>query len=260
MTEEQYATYLKDLEPGLSAAGIRRIRATELNERQKKFLEQTFSDEISAILTPMAVVSESEFPLVQNQTLNVCVRLSPAPNDDKPRFAIIPFGRSTSRFITLPSDGGYLSILLEDVVGMYADRFFPGEPVQECVPFRITRNADLSIREDLASDLLEEMEEILDARKEGNCVRLEIADHASSALQKFLETALQMCAEEVYASPGPLPARPRVVHAANRPAGFRQSEVRAVAAASFARRRPHRGDLFGSVTSRHSAQSPLRKL
>lgn len=204
MTADQHRCYLKYLEPGLATAGIRRARSTELNERQKKFLEQTFNDEISAVLTPMAVGPDAAFPLLQNQTLNVCVRLAPVADDNAPRFAIIPFGRSTSRFITLPSEGGYAFILLEDVVGMYADRFFPGEAVQECVPFRITRNADLSIREDLASDLLEEMEEILDARKEGNCVRLEIADHATKVLQQFLERALAVRSDEVYSSPGPI--------------------------------------------------------
>ncbi|MGE3316350.1 MAG: RNA degradosome polyphosphate kinase, partial [Planctomycetaceae bacterium] len=204
MTADQYACYLSELEPGLSAAGIRRVRTAELSERQKKFLEQAFNEEISAVLTPMAVSTAAAFPLLQNQTLNICVRLAPAPDGDGPRFAIIPFGRSTSRIITLPSDGGYSYILLEDVVSMYGTNFFPGEAVQELVPFRITRNADLSIREDLASDLLEEMEEILDARKEGNCVRLEIADHASKELQHFLESALHVRSDEVYSSPGPL--------------------------------------------------------
>ena len=205
MTVEQYACFQKDLEPGLAAAGIRRLQGAELTDRQRTFLEQAFSDEISAVLTPMAVPTESDFPLLLNQTLNVCVRLSPAPEDNgRPRYALIPFGRSASRFITLPSEGGYAYILLEDVVRIFAERFFPGEPVVECVPFRITRNADLSIREDLASDLLEEMQEVLVARKQGDCVRLEVADHADPTLLGFLTSALEVRSEDVYAVPGPL--------------------------------------------------------
>src|SRR3989304_6065697 len=59
MTVEQYACFQKDLEPGLAAAGIRRLRGAELTDRQRTFLEQAFSDEISAVLTPMAVPTES---------------------------------------------------------------------------------------------------------------------------------------------------------------------------------------------------------
>ena len=99
-----------------------------------------------------------------------------AEEGQPPRFALIPFGQAPNRFLTLPSDGGYEYILLEDVVRLFIDRFFPGERVLEVAPFRITRNADLSVREDMASDLLEEMEEVLEARKESDCVRLEIAD------------------------------------------------------------------------------------
>ncbi len=205
MTQEQYNCFLNEIEPGLAAAGVRRLRPTELTERQRLFIEQAFTDEISAVLTPMAIPAADDFPLLLNQTLNVCVRLAPAPeNNGHPRFAIIPFGRTTSRIVTLPSDGGYSYILLEDVVRLFLEQFFPGEPVEACVPFRITRNADLSIREDLAADLLEEMQEVLVARKQGDCVRLEIADHADPVLLSFLTTALDVRPEDVYALPGPL--------------------------------------------------------
>lgn len=205
ITVEQYHCYLNEVEPGLSQAGIKRIRPGELTDRQSKVLEQVFDDEIYSVLTPMAVGSEDGFPLLINQTMNVCVRLEPDPDDAeaRPRFAVIPFGR-VNRFVTLPSDGGYEYMLLEDVVALFVQRFFPGEPIIESVPFRITRNADLSIREDMASDLMEEMEEILDQRKESGCVRLEISDHATSIMLAFLRTTLQVRDESVYAAPGPL--------------------------------------------------------
>jgi polyphosphate kinase len=94
--------------------------------------------------------------------------------------------------------------MLEDVVAMLIDRFFPGEDVLECVPFRLTRNADMGLREDQAFDLLAQMEELLDARKESDCVRLEIADHASPELLGFLRDALSLGEGDVFAVPGPL--------------------------------------------------------
>lgn len=72
------------------------------------------------------------------------------------------------------------------------------------MPFRITRNADLSLREDLAFDLLAEMEEVLEARQTGACVRLEISDTVTTQLLAFLQDALKVQNESVYVVPGPL--------------------------------------------------------
>lgn len=202
---ETYTCYLDEVEPELNRKSLKRVRPGELNERQARILEEVFDDEISAILTPMAVTSSDDFPMLINQTLNVCVRLDPeSAETPDPRFAIIPFGRTGYRFVTLPAEGGYEYMLLEDVVGMFIQRFFPGESIVESVPFRITRNADLSIREDQAADILEELTEILDARKESDCVRLEIAEHATPELLVFLRDTLHVRPEAIYSIPGPL--------------------------------------------------------
>jgi polyphosphate kinase len=200
-THRQYRCFLDDLEPALAKAGLRRLTAADLSEKQAKVVEQLFDREIFPIFSPMAVTAESEFPLLANQALNVCVRLAP---DDAPRFAVIPFGRGAQRFLTLPGDVGYSYILLEDVVRLFVSRFFPGEIVRECVPFRITRNADLEIREDHAADLLSGMQEILDARKESACVRLELSEEASEEVRAFLRQRLELSGEELIALPGPL--------------------------------------------------------
>ena len=205
MTVDQYTCLLAELDSGLQAAGINRVDPADLSRRQMQFLESLFDDELHSVLTPMAVATGEDFPLLFNRTLNVCVQLkSVSGGDEQPRFAVIPFGRSANRFITLPSDGGYDYILLEEVVGMFVERFFPGEPVVECVPFRITRNADLSVREDQASDLLAQMVEALDARRVGDCVRLEISDRVTSDMRAFLQATLDVTDESVYAVRGPL--------------------------------------------------------
>ena len=107
------------------------------------------------------------FPLLINQSLSLCVRLSPSAGSTVPRFAIVPFGRNRQRFLTLPSDSGFSFILLEDVVELFLARLFPGESIEECIPFRITRNADLELQEDQAFDLLRKMQEIVNARRQG---------------------------------------------------------------------------------------------
>lgn len=207
MSADQCLCFLAELEPALAAVGFRRLSANDLTGDQLQFVEQTFAEEISSVLSPMAVSEMDEFPLLVNQTLNVCVQLKPAPNEEEPRFALIPFGFYSRRFLTLPSDGRadqYEYILLEDVVALFVDRFFPGEPVVECVPFRISRNADMSVREDLAADLMVSMEEILDARKQSACVRLEISDRCTTKTREFLCRTLNVPERSVYATPGPL--------------------------------------------------------
>jgi polyphosphate kinase len=203
MLRDQYDCF-QELEPKLLEAGIRRLAGNQLNERQTRVVEQIFDNETSAVLTPLAVSGREDFPPLPNLTLNALVRLKPAAGSDVPRFAVIPFGRSLSRFLTLSSDRGYAYILLEDVVATFVQRFFGGEQVVECVPFRITRNADLSLREDQAPDLLAGMTEILNARKRSDCVRLEIAGGVSRPSLGFLQDVLEVTERDVFQAPGPL--------------------------------------------------------
>ncbi len=204
MAGDQYRSFLEELEPQLTQGGVRRLTASDLNERQKQAVDQFFGDEVASVLTPMAVDESLEFPLLPHQMLHVAVRLLPRDGESRSRFAIIPLGRSLSRFVTLPSDRGYCYILLEDVVAAQVERFFPGEGVVHCAPFRITRNADIAVRDDLVHDLLSEIEEVLDERKLGNCVRLEIAAHADAETVAFLRQALGVDEGQTYSLPGPL--------------------------------------------------------
>lgn len=162
-----------------------------------------------AVASPAATFALAEaetplFPPLINQSISLCVRLAPQVSSSDSRFAIVPFGRNRQRFITLPAESGFSYVLLEDAVGMFLGKFFPGEVIQESVAFRITRNADLELQEDQASDLLSEMQEIVNARRQSDCVRLELADHASSELRTFLQSAVEVADRWVFAAPGPL--------------------------------------------------------
>jgi polyphosphate kinase len=204
LVSDQYACWMNELAPGLAAAGLRRVLPSELNDKQARVVASVFQDELFPILSPMAVDAEGEFPLLTGLTLHLCVRLVPATPDGPPRLAVIPFGRQRPRFITLPTDTGAGYFLLEDAVTLSLTRFFPGEQILETALFRLTRNADLELREDLAADLLEGIQEVLDARKESACVRLEISSGASPELKQFLQDRLELSSEFVFEIPGPL--------------------------------------------------------
>jgi polyphosphate kinase len=195
----------KEVESKLQEVGIRRLRGTELTERRLKAMEQVFESEIFSVLTPMAVSTEMEFPLILNIHLHLCVQLAPdAANPQQPRFALIPLGRTLSRFLTTGAERGYSYVLLEDVVARFIDRFFPGETIVATTAFRITRNADFSLRDDLAPDVMLGMEGILTARKHGQCVRLEVAADVRPEMLAFLRAALEVAEEEVFRVEGPL--------------------------------------------------------
>ncbi|WP_298865804.1 polyphosphate kinase 1 [uncultured Gimesia sp.] len=206
MMVDQYQCLLDEIEPALAEVGFHRAKPQELSDSQRRIVEHVFRDEIYPVFTPMAVTPEMDFPYLMNQTLNMIVRLAPdekSENSDN-RFAIIPFGRTEFRFITLPSEGGYRYLPMEDVVSLFIENYFQGENVLESIPFRVTKNADVSLQDEFASDLLHQMEDMLDQRKKGGCIRLEVAENVSIETLEFLERGLDVLDENVYRIPGPL--------------------------------------------------------
>ncbi len=204
MTHAQYECFLEHIEPQLAASGIKRVSATALTEEQASVVEHVFKDQIQSVLTPMAVGDGRDFPLLLSGTINVCVQLAPAPDSEDPRFAVIPFGRSAMRFVTLPSAGGYEYMLAEDVVTHFVQGFFPGEEVVSTALFRMTRNADFSLDEDEAADFLSGIEEVLRQRRDSFCVRLELSSTPCKEIKSFLQSSLSITDEFTFECAGPL--------------------------------------------------------
>lgn len=207
LTREQYRCYLEQIEPSLGEASIQRLRMNELSVQQTQFVQQFFNDEVVSLVAPLAVESPESFPTLTGNSISMCVRLERSSKDDdgnETRFVILPFGRIPTRFVTLPSEGTYSFVLLEELVEEFIATFFPKETVLECVAFRVTRNADMAIREDLADDLLQQMKQLLVARRESDFVRLEIAEDASDEATAFLKECLGVDRSDIYRIPGPL--------------------------------------------------------
>jgi polyphosphate kinase len=205
MVADQYECFLKDLEPRLAEAGIKRMAMHELVAQQDMYVQLMFEHEVFPVITPMSIDLDDPFPLLPGLGLNLFVRLqNPREADQAPRFAVIAVPKGLPRFITVPTGSGYHYVLIEDLIETFVNQLFPGEPVAECIPFRITRNADMSVREDLAGDLLDKMREVLTERKLSTCVRLEISRRVSNTTLSYLKTMLHLHDEDVYLLPGPL--------------------------------------------------------
>lgn len=213
MINDQYKTLLEELLPELSTQGLRQLRGDELNTAQKGVVRHVFTNEILSVLTPMAVGDDRRFPLLPNQVLNLCVRLARQPPTQESaspqpvsadRYAVIPLGQTLSRFFTLPAEGEVVYMHLEEIVKLHVEYFFDGEQVLDCGLFRITRNAEIEVDERTPQGLADNMRDVLVARNEAECLRLEVEESASPELVDFLQKETEVQMEEVYRLPGPL--------------------------------------------------------
>lgn len=202
MVEDQQ-TCLRDLEDRLASSAMRRLRVEDLTPEEEVRLERFVAQEILPVLTPIGLSPDRPFPTLAGLRLNLLFRFRPAAGREASA-AIISLPKVLSRFIAVPVEHGFHFLLLEDVVSHWGGRLFPNETVQEAVPFRIIRNADLAVREDQAADLLEEMKEVPVERKQSACVRLEVSDSASAASVGLLRGIFDIPPERVARVPGPL--------------------------------------------------------
>lgn len=205
MVEQQCRCLFSQLTPALESAGVYGLAVEDLNEEQSSFVSTLYEQEIFPALTPRAVVDRSDFPNFPGMGLNLAVRLEPAPGQRKSRFALVALPSRLSRFITVPTEtDDYVYLLIEDLVASFIDKLFPGQAIREVVPFRITRNADMSVKEDEACDLLAMMRDVLRERRQSFCVRLEIAANASKSVIDFLKKQLDVDDGSIYRQKGPL--------------------------------------------------------
>lgn len=198
----QYSAFNRSLLPLLDKEGLTILTAHEqMNEVQCKFVDDYFDETIYPILTPMAVDSARPFPLIRNKSLNICVLLK---GKDEENYATVQVPAVVSRIVELPSDNGRTVILLEQIIERNIDKLFSNHKVICAYPYRITRNADLSIDEDDAADLLEEIQKQLKKRQRGEAIRLEIEDKCDKNIIKFLKRELNVGDESIYKISGPI--------------------------------------------------------
>lgn len=202
MVADQHACW-ESIQPLLAKHGMRRLSPEELSPEQSQHVQSVFYHEIFPLLTPLAASGDAPFPVVPGLALCLVVRLQ-APERKTSRFAIVPIPRNVSRVIGLESERGSPFLLVEDAVRMHLDLFFPGERILEATAFRITRNADMAVREDLAGDLLSQMRRVLTQRRESACVRLELQAGTSQECMRFLKSKLGVVARDIYETQEPL--------------------------------------------------------
>lgn len=204
LVSEKYNTYLRSLIPALKKEDIYFKRPKNLTDEQRNFVEKYFFNQIYPVLTPMVVDKSRPFPLILNKSLNIAILLR-GNEDLEPVFATVQVPSVLDRFILLPCENDKKEfILLEDIIKIHMDMLFIGHEILDMACYRITRNADLSIDEDGAEDLLEEIEQSIKKRKWGNAVRLEYEKNTSQEIIDYILEESEAFEGGMYRISGPL--------------------------------------------------------
>lgn len=198
--------------PKLKAAAIQLASYEALTEREKRELDTYFRERVFPILTPLAVDSTHPFPNISPLSLNLGLVVQapdmPSPADppkfkNEPRFVRIKVPSLVPRLI--PVKGDELKfVLVDEVISANIGFLFPGMDTGACYRFRVTRDADIEIREEEAEDQLRVIQQELKMRRFGSPVRLEVSSDMSEVLVHYLTQSLGLFPEDVYSVNGPL--------------------------------------------------------
>jgi len=193
--------FVDDLVPSLAGAGIRFSSYSDLGEEDLAYLDGVFEGRVFPVLTPLAVDPGHPFPYISNLSLNLAITVRD-PETGERRFARVKVPPLLPRFIVLPD--GERFIPLEQVIAAHLDTLFPGMDVLEQHPFRVTRNADLTLEEEEADDLLAAVELELRRRRFGRAVRLEVMPGMPDEVRELLIRELELGPDDVYTVAGAL--------------------------------------------------------
>ncbi len=238
----QYSTLNRSIKPALKKEKLLLLDGHEnMTKKQTEYADRYFMEYVYPVLTPMAVDSSRPFPLIRNKSLNLGALLikkdtvkellpeikeetkgkktakaggksagKTGKAEKKPEkeieFATVQVPSGIPRLILLPSEkeGEKAVILLEELIERNIHKLFLNYEVICAYPYRIMRNADLTIEEDEAEDLLKEIEKQIKKRQWGEAIRLEVEEHIDKRLLKILKKELDMKEEDIYYSSGPL--------------------------------------------------------
>src|SRR6266496_3107322 len=200
LVELQTRCLTEEILPKLATTGISGVSFQELSAHEKEELKHYFSEKVFPVLTPLAVDPSHPFPYISPLSLNLALVVyapeEPVPAELpeshlEPRYVrikvssvvprLVPVGFSNTKFI-----------LLEDLIEANIQSLFPGMKPGECHRFRVTRDADIEIREEEAKDLLSHVQRELRKRRFGSPVRLEVSSSMPETMLNYLSKSLSL--------------------------------------------------------------------
>jgi polyphosphate kinase len=211
LSNEQARCLREEVLPQLTSAGVSLIPYESLSRHEKENLQNYFMEKVYPILTPLAVDPSHPFPYISPLSVNIGLMVH-APEDGKligrrkreqSRFVRIKVPSLVPRLVPVGSSGTRF-VLLEEIIEANIQVLFPGMVPGTCHRFRVTRDADIEIREEEAEDLLSLIQEELRRRRFGAPVRLEVSPDMPAEMIEYLTASLDLERDDVYVFDGPL--------------------------------------------------------
>ena len=205
--KEQYRILNEDVLPGLAEQDIRYLKRDELNAEQSAWMKRYFTEQVSPVLTPISIDPAHPFPRLVNKSLNFIASLEGKDAFGRDiNLAIVPAPRSLPRVIRLPDEltgGKEHHVMLSAVIHEHVGELFPGMNVTGCHQFRLTRNADLDLADDV-DDIAKALEGELENRRFGDKVRLEVTTDCPTDISDYLLNEFELHAKQLYRVNGPV--------------------------------------------------------
>jgi polyphosphate kinase len=212
MLRTQMDCFNNQILPELKENGISVVEFASLAANEREAMSRYFREHIYPVLTPQAVDPSHPFPYISGGSLNLGLFVRPtiggrvrralkaAGGELFVRLKIPPF---VDRLLPFNGEGDRF-VLIEDLIRTHIRMLMPDATPEDCFAFRITRDADIEMREEEAHDLLTMMEDNLRQRRFGDVVRLEIVDQMPKEMEEYLTSSLEIGADDVYRIEGPL--------------------------------------------------------
>lgn len=211
LMDEQARCLREDILPQLRTAGVSLIPYDSLSRHEQENLNHYFMEKVYPILTPLGVDPSHPFPYISPLSVNIGLMVQ-APEDgtligrrkrEDSRFVRIKVPSVVPRLVPVGTSGARF-VLLEEIIQANIKILFPGMNPGPCHLFRVTRDADIEIREEEAEDLLSQIQEELRRRRFGAPVRLEVSPEMPADMIEYLSESLQVEPDDVYVFDGPL--------------------------------------------------------
>lgn len=205
--ERQYRILNQEILPKLREEDICFLRRGELTPAQSAWVKKYFQEQVAPVLTPISLDPAHPFPRLVNKSLNFIVTL-----EGKDAFgrqidlAVVPAPRSLPRVVRLPDEltgGKEHHVMLSAIIHEHVSDLFPGMTATGCYQFRVTRNADLALNEDV-EDLAKALKGELNSRRFGRAVRLEVTENCPQHIYDYLLDEFDLEEEQLYKVDGPV--------------------------------------------------------